>query len=67
MLTDHDRETLTMHAAKIVALKTDIEAAARARDVDIRGALKAGASTVEIGGLTGLTRARIYQIRDGRR
>ncbi len=33
----------------------------------IRTALTAGVSVVEIAALTGLSRARIYQIRDGRR
>jgi hypothetical protein len=37
------------------------------RDVLIKQALAAGVSVIELAGLTGLSRARIYQIRDGRR
>jgi len=37
------------------------------RDHEIRDALKAGMSVPEIMKVTGLSRARIYQIRDGRR
>jgi hypothetical protein len=36
------------------------------RDKAIRHALKLGATVAEIVKLTGLTRARIYQIRDGK-
>jgi hypothetical protein len=35
--------------------------------VAIRAALTAGASVADITGVTGLSPARIYQIRDGRR
>jgi hypothetical protein len=37
------------------------------RDVLVRQALNAGVSVIELTELTGLSRARIYQIRDGRR
>lgn len=37
------------------------------RDVLVRQALTAGVSAIELASLTGLSRARIYQIRDGRR
>ena len=37
------------------------------RDILIRKALAAGISAIELKELTGLSRARIYQIRDGRR
>lgn len=36
------------------------------RDIAIRDALTAGAKVAELVALTGLTRARIYQIRDGK-
>lgn len=38
----------------------------KSRDKAICHALKLGASVMEIVKLTGLTRARIYQIRDGK-
>jgi hypothetical protein len=52
----------------------DVEATAnalghaeKARDEAIRAAIKAGASVISIANAAGLSRARIYQIRDGRR
>lgn len=44
----------------------NLKADAAGRDNAIREALKLGATAIELGKLTGLTRARIYQIRDGK-
>ncbi len=43
------------------------EKAVEEQTIAIRAAIGAGVNTLELAGLTGLSRARIYQIRDGRR
>ncbi|MGI5397830.1 hypothetical protein [Streptomyces sp. CA-251251] len=45
----------------------DLQNAERERDETIRAAIKAGASVISIAAAADLSRARIYQIRDGRR
>lgn len=43
------------------------EAAARDQSAAIRAAITAGVTVVELADETGMSKARIYQIRDGRR
>jgi hypothetical protein len=45
----------------------NVKASLEARNTAIKHALTTGASVAEIVAITGLTRARIYQIRDNRR
>lgn len=67
MISDYDAETMTMHATN-VAEKTDaLERAKTGRDDFVRKLLEKGARPTEIGRLAGLSRERIYQIKDGRR
>ena len=68
MLNDEDTTTVTNSAIDAARLKTEAIEAADARDGIIRQALAMdGVGVAEIVKATGLTRARIYQIRDRRR
>lgn len=51
----------------VEATANALDHAERERDEAIRAAIKAGASVISIAAAAGLSRARIYQIRDGRR
>jgi len=59
MITDENAATLKDWA-------DNVKASIENRNEAIRHALKLGASVAEVVKLTGLTRARIYQIRDGK-
>ena len=67
MINKYDAETLLLHVANIEAKKEALTEAVEGRDEQIRGMLRKGAMPTELGNLIGMTRARIYQIRDGRR
>lgn len=67
MITEENAATLKDWADATKADETTARKTAHGRDDAIRKALKIGAGVAEIVKLTGLTRARIYQIRDNRR
>jgi len=67
MLQDQDRAYLERLASTIAAAQTELDLASANRDDAIRFALESGAGPTELAHIFGLTRARIYQIKDGRR
>lgn len=67
MITDENAAVLKDWAGATKKLEAQTRETAQGRDNAIRQALKLGAGVAEIVKLTGLTRARVYQIRDGRR
>lgn len=64
MIDPYDAHTLDLHQQKIARIETDLQAAKNARDEQVRGMLRKGAGPTELGKMLGVTRARIYQIRD---
>ena len=67
MIDEYDAETLRLHLANISEKEEALAAAIKGRDDQIRGMLRKGAMPTELGAIAGMSRARIYQIRDGRR
>jgi len=67
MLTDRDRDYLTELAATRSAHADQLAATDELRDNAIRDALDHGSKPTELGRIFGLSRERIYQIRDRRR
>jgi len=69
MSTTRDAALTEVRAAssRVAALGVELEAATEARDDAIRDALATGATVAGIVEATGLSRARVYQIRDRRR
>ena len=67
MINEHDAETLRRYLAQIQELQDALATAVEGRDNQIRGMLRKGAKPTELGNLAGMTRGRIYQIRDERR
>lgn len=60
-------DELTRAVAALAMTETARDEALAARDAGIRAALAEGVPAAEIARLTGLSRMRIYQVRDGRR
>ncbi len=64
-------DTAKAALVRVTARRIDAEKQAavitRAQAIGIRLALRSGVSTADVMAVTGLSRARIYQIRDGRR
>lgn len=67
MIDPYDAETLRMHAANVEQKQEDLANAVEGRDDQIRGMLRKGAKPTELGALIGMSRERVYQIRDRRR
>lgn len=67
MIEPYDAETLQMHLANVAQKQDDLNTATRGRDEQIRGMLRKGAGPTALAALVGVSRARIYQIRDSRR
>lgn len=66
MITEENASILKDWADAARDLERRHHEAVKGRDAAIRGALKLGAGVAEIVRLAGVTRARVYQIRDGR-
>ena len=66
-LGDRELDTLADAAHALDAAEQAAEAARHDRDQAVRAAISAGARIVDITAITGLSRNRVYQIRDGRR
>lgn len=67
MISDYDAETLALHTANVADKTQALETAKTDRDEFVRELLRKGARPTEIGRLAGLSRERIYQIKDSRR
>lgn len=67
MIDPTDAKTLTRQLAKIAKIQEGLDEAIAERDDLVRAMLTKGAGPTELGDLLGVTRARIYQIRDRRR
>ncbi|WP_157509577.1 hypothetical protein [Leifsonia sp. Root4] len=67
MIDEDDAETLAIHVALIEQRTAEVAEAVKGRDEQIRGMLAKGAKPTELGRLAGMSRERIYQIKDGRR
>lgn len=63
MLTDENAAILKDWADEVQRVELALSEAKAGRDAAIRGALSLGAGVGEIVSLTGLTRARIYQLK----
>lgn len=66
-LGDRELDILADAARALDAAEQAVEAARHDRDQAVRAAISAGARIVDITAITGLSRNRVYQIRDGRR
>lgn len=66
-LGDRELDILADAARALDAAEQAAEAARHDRDQAVRAAIFAGARIVDITAITGLSRNRVYQIRDGRR
>lgn len=60
-------ETLALHKAKIEHCERELVNAKAARDNFIRGMLEKGESPTETATAAGISRIRVYQIRDHKR
>ena len=67
MIDEADAETLSDHVALIEQRTAELAEAVKDRDDQIRAMLAKGAKPTELGRLAGMSRERIYQIKDGRR
>lgn len=67
MITPQDAATLAVHTGDVADAADALEVAKSRRDAFVRKLLRGGAGPTEVGRLAGLSRERIYQIRDGRR
>ena len=67
MLSESRALKLTAAADKVTTLAAELTAATEARNKTIRDLLLLGATPAELSQVTGISRMRIYQIRDGRR
>lgn len=66
-LGDRELDILADTVTALDAAEQAAEAARHDRDQAVRAAIFAGARIVDITAITGLSRNRVYQIRDGRR
>lgn len=60
-------ENIARAAERLAAARTELEAAEVALSSAVREALERGERAAAIADQLGLTRARVYQLRDGRR
>ena len=67
MLSDENAKIVTEYAKKVTDLTEKLSKATADRDGVIRDALLVEAKPTELSRLTGISRMRIYQIRDRRR
>ncbi|MCU1418746.1 MAG: hypothetical protein JWP32_2920 [Schumannella sp.] len=67
MISDYDAETLDLHRANVAEKTEALEQAKAGRDDHVRALLAKGVGPTELGRLTGLSRERIYQIKENRR
>lgn len=67
MINEYDAETLELHKANVAEKEQALEKAKAGRDDHVRALLAKGAGPTELGRLSGLSRERIYQIKDRRR
>ena len=67
MLSDENAKIVTEYAKKVTILTEKLSKATAERDGIIRDALLGDAMPTELSRLTGISRMRIYQIRDRRR
>ena len=67
MLSDENAKIVTEYAKKVTDLTKKLSKATAERDGVIRDALLGAAKPTELSRLTGISRMRIYQIRDRRR
>ena len=67
MLSDENARIVTEYAKKVTDLTEKLSKATADRDGVIRDALLVEAKPTELSRLTGISRMRIYQIRDRRR
>jgi DNA-binding phage protein len=67
MISDYDAETLALHTANVAEKTEALEEAKNSRDQFVRELLGKDARPTELARLAGLSRERIYQIKDSRR
>jgi hypothetical protein len=67
MLSDKDTRYLTQLTRAVTDAETQLQTAKDVRDEAIRLALESGGGPTELAKITGLTRERIYQIKERRR
>lgn len=67
MINDYDTETLELHKANVTEKEQALEIAKNGRDDFVRALLAKGVGATELGRASGLSRERIYQIKDRRR
>jgi hypothetical protein len=67
MLNEKDTKFIKNLATEVAALTAKLEEAKERRDEGVRVALDSGGGATELSRLTGLTRGRIYQIKEHRR
>lgn len=67
MIDSYDTETLDLHRQNVEQKEAALEAAKTERDEFVRALLAKGAMPTEIGRVAGLSRERVYQIKQRRR
>lgn len=67
MLNDKNTQFIKDLAGRVTELEAQLSAAKDVRDEGVRLALERGGGATELSRLTGLSRARIYQIKERRR
>lgn len=67
MIDEYDAETLAMHLENVQAKTEALDAAKTGRDDHIRAMLGKGAKPTELSKVAGMSRERIYQIKQHRR
>jgi DNA invertase Pin-like site-specific DNA recombinase len=67
VINEYDTETLDLHRLNVTQKEAALEAAKRDRDEFVRSLLAKGAKPTELGRAAGLSRERVYQIKEHRR
>lgn len=66
-LSEYDSETLDLHRRNVEEKEAALETAKADRDEFVRSVLGKGAMPTEVGRAAGLSRERVYQIKQRRR
>lgn len=66
-ISEYDAETLDLHRQNVAAKEAALEQAKADRDEFVRGLLTKGAKPTETARIAGLSRERVYQIKERRR
>jgi hypothetical protein len=67
VINDYDAETLDIHRQLVDAKQAALDKAKNDRDEFVRDLLIKGAKPTELGRIAGLSRERVYQIKERRR